>query len=142
MKSVKANRLLAFAPILLAVSTAAPEPGSGQEGKSSEAVAVREVTVVGRNYCLGCALKRSEGAAAQCSQYGHRHAVEVESARGPDGQPIPHLAGQSLHYLDNDRSAPLVSGEEHHGERVEIKGRLFEPQRTLEVAEVKPAGAS
>ena len=45
----------------------------------------QEVTVVGRNDCLGCALKKAEGAAAQCAKYGHRHALEVESATGAGG---------------------------------------------------------
>lgn len=97
----------------------------------------QQVTVVGENYCLGCALKKEEGAAAQCSVYGHRHALRVESAAGADGAPIAALAGESLHYLDNDQSAPLVKGEELHKKRVEVKGRLFAPERTLEVQEVK-----
>ena len=95
------------------------------------------VTVVGENYCLGCALKKSHGAAAQCSVYGHRHVLKVESASGADGQAIPALVGDSLHYLDNDKSAPLLKGGELHGKRVEVKGRLFAPQRTLEVTELK-----
>lgn len=107
-----------------------------------EPVPTGQVTVVGRNYCLGCALKKSEGAAAQCSKYGHRHVLEVESAHGQDGQLISELGGQSLHYLDNDRSAPLVSGDELHNKRVEVKGRVFGPQRALDVTEFKALEAS
>lgn len=100
-------------------------------------VATQPVTVVGENYCLGCSLKKEQGAAAQCSIYGHRHALKVESASGADGKSIEALVGDSLHYLDNDKSATLIKGEDFHKKRVEVKGKLFGPERTLDVAEVK-----
>lgn len=111
-------------------------PAVSASSPAGEVARVQEVTVVGQNYCLGCALKKQEGAAAQCSQYGHRHALKVESARGEGDSAFPQLVGQSLHYLDNDQSARLVTGDEFHGRRVEVRGRLFGAERTLEVQEV------
>ncbi|MBI4512214.1 MAG: hypothetical protein HY698_21455 [Deltaproteobacteria bacterium] len=99
--------------------------------------AAQPVTIVGENYCLGCALKKEQGAAAQCSVYGHRHALKVESATGPGGSALPELQGATVHYLENDASASLVKGDELHGKKVEIKGKLFAREKTLEVHEVR-----
>ncbi|MCC6159801.1 MAG: hypothetical protein IT350_17240 [Deltaproteobacteria bacterium] len=95
----------------------------------------QEVTVVGQNICLGCTLKSTAGAGAQCSIYGHRHVLKVESAKGSDGKPIADLAGLSLHYLENEGSASLFKGEETHGKKVEIKGKLYRAESTIEVTE-------
>lgn len=113
---------------------AAPTPSASSSGGELELARVQDVTVVGTNYCLGCALKKEQGAAAQCSQYGHRHALKVESARGANGA-LPQLVGHSLHYLDNDQSAKLVSGDEFHGKTVEVHGKLFGAERIIEVRE-------
>jgi hypothetical protein len=104
-----------------------------------QALVNQELSLVGENYCLGCSLKKEQGAKAQCSVYGHRHALRVESAKGKDGQALPSLGGQSLHYLDNDQSKPLLQEEGFHKKRVEVKGRLFAAERTLEVVEAQGA---
>jgi hypothetical protein len=120
------------------------KPDAGREASAAAASASapaaltsQAVTATGENYCLGCGLKKGQGAAAQCSVYGHRHALRVETATGEDGAPLPSLAGQTLHYLDNDRSAALLAGEALHNARVQVKGKLFAPERTLEVGEVE-----
>lgn len=124
-------------PATAAAAEPAGEQPAAAEAPASEALATQPVTIVGRNYCLGCALKKGEGAAAQCSDYGHRHGLLVESASGADGQSLGTLSGQTLHYLDNDRSASLLEGGDLHEQRVEVKGRLFAPERTLEVSDIE-----
>ena len=91
-----------------------------------------EAVVVGTNTCLGCALKSEEGAHAQCSIYGHRHGLRVESATL--GAKTLELKGETLHYLDNDRSADLVKGEGTHGARVKVHGRVFEDANMIDVS--------
>jgi hypothetical protein len=71
---------------------------------------VHDVTLVGRDYCPGCALKKAEGAAAQCSKYEHRHAFEVESAVNSEGATLTSWHGRTLHFLDSTQAAALVSG--------------------------------
>lgn len=93
------------------------------------------VTVVGENYCLGCALNKRAGAVTQCDVYGHRHVLRVESAVDADDKPIEMLTGETLHYLDNDKSAALVDSDDFHDKRVRVKGRLFVRERTIEVQE-------
>ncbi|MBI4589086.1 MAG: hypothetical protein HY725_09620 [Candidatus Rokubacteria bacterium] len=96
-----------------------------------------QVTVVGTNYCLGCALKKEHGAAAQCSKYGHRHSLKVEKAVDGSGKELAALRGRTLSYLDNEKSEQLVKGEVFHKERVEVKGRLYEAESVIEVVEIK-----
>lgn len=114
-------------------SVPTPAPASAEESR----LATQTITVVGENYCLGCALKKEQGAAAQCSVYGHRHALRVEKAAAEGGRPLQQLAGETLHYLDNDQSKSLLGGEELHNKRVEVKGKLFAPERTLQVTEAR-----
>lgn len=143
------SRLVVYALALGLVVAAGPtafaqSAGSGNAaaGSGSAIAAPKEaaapaplaVTVIGTNYCLGCALKKEQGAAAQCSVYGHRHALRVARATAKDGAELPELAGLTLHYLDNDGSTDLLAGKDLHGKTVEVHGRLFEAERTLEVA--------
>jgi len=102
-------------------------------------LANQAVTLEGKNYCLGCALKKAHGAAAQCSTYGHRHALQVVRAQGATGSELPSLVGQSLHYLDNDQSSQLLSGgAAWHNAQVKVVGRLFGAENTLEVMQAEP----
>ena len=94
----------------------------------------QQVVVTGRNVCIGCTLKKEQGAAAQCSIYGHRHGIEVTSATTAAGEELAALAGKTLHYLDNDASKDLVQGEGTHGQTVKVTARLFEDEALLEVA--------
>lgn len=95
------------------------------------------VRVTGTNYCLGCSLKKKEGAAADSKTYGHRHALEVERAETSNGQLLPSLHGRTLHYLDNRGSEPLLKGDELHGKRVEVSGKLYAVERMLEINDIK-----
>lgn len=138
MKKLRLGWLLMLMTSLGACQSG-PDATGGGDGKALAALAAprletQAVKVVGENYCLGCALKKGRGAAAQCSAYGHRHALRVESAKGAQGQDLPELVGQTLHYLDNDQSAPLLKGTEFHGARVVVDGTLFADERTLQVA--------
>jgi hypothetical protein len=56
-----------------------------------------------------------------------------ESAKGAAGETLAALAGQTLHYLQNDQSAALAKGEAFQSQRVLVKGKIFGPERTLEV---------
>ncbi len=107
------------------------------QAKPGEEAGVKEVVIVGTNYCLGCALKKAHGAGAQCSVYGHRHSLKVEKAMDSGGNELAALKGRTLNYLENDKSAKLVKGEVFHGARVEVKGRFYEQESVIEVAEFK-----
>ena len=141
----RTRRMTCTAIVALALGLEAGCSKQAPEGARSEAssatpevaASAKDVTVVGRNYCLGCALKKAEGAAAQCSKYGHRHALDVESAVDAGGEPLALWRGRTLHYLENEQAAPLATGDAFHGKRVEVQGRLFPASATLEVRGVR-----
>ncbi|MBI4951527.1 MAG: hypothetical protein HY908_05805 [Myxococcales bacterium] len=130
--------LMAALALGIGAGACGKEPGAAAPPAApAEALGSGDVTVIGQNVCLGCSLKKEQGARAQCSVYGHRHALRVESIMNADGKAIAGLAGQWLHYLDDDTGASLVKGDENHGKRVEVKGHLYAPERVLDVVEVK-----
>ncbi|MEE8190421.1 MAG: hypothetical protein V3T79_02365 [Candidatus Scalindua sediminis] len=94
---------------------------------------LKELTLTGKNYCVGCSLKKAEGAAAQCSIYGHKHALKVEKAVDSKGKEISELKGATLHYLENDASVELFKGKKYHGENVSIIGNVHLDERVVDV---------
>lgn len=124
------------AAALVAICWASParsgEPG-GQEGKpQTEAIAgVVKGTVEGTNYCVGCALRSSKGASAQCSTLGHRHAFRVSRVVDAEGKEMPEMKGWVLHYLDTDKSEELMT--KHHGEKLTLMGKVYPVERVMEV---------
>ncbi len=106
-----------------------PKKAAQPAQKSAPAGAVQAV-VTGQNFCLGCTLKKEAGAAAQCSKYGHRHALKVTSATVA-GKEVPEMKGWVLHYLDTDDAQAYI--KEHHDETVTLKGKVYSEARVLEV---------
>ena len=98
---------------------------------------LKELTLTGENYCVGCSLKKAEGAAAQCSVYGCKHALKVEKAVDSKGEEISELEGATLHYLENDASVELFKGKKYHGENVSIIGNVHLDERVVDVKSVE-----
>jgi hypothetical protein len=140
--SVKA-RLTAIGVALLLVAGFALAQGYGTKPTTAEKpatkAAVVSAIVTGTNSCLGCALKSEKGAAAQCSIYGHRHVLKVSKVVGEDGKTISGTKNWVLHYLETDKSKDLVGG--HHGEKLQVTGKVYRDERVIEVASFKPAPA-
>lgn len=129
--------LTTLAVAVLAVTASAqehPEHPKKQTATTASATTVAEATVTGENFCLGCALKKDKGAAAQCSKYGHKHALKVTSAT-VDGKEHPEMTGWVLHYLDTDNAQPLI--KEHHQETVKLTGKVYADERTFEVTKLE-----
>lgn len=74
--------------------------------------------------CLGCALKKGQGAKAQCSLYGHSNALQT-----PDGK-IWTL-------LENDASTGFINSHEYAGQTVKIVGKKFAGTQIIEVETFK-----
>ncbi len=128
--------------VVLALSLCAPvlAPPAWADPAPAARTDIQQVVLEGENDCLGCSLKKAEGARAACSIYGHRHALRVTAAHAADGHALPELVGQTIHYLDNDASAPLVKGETTHGQRVEVKGRYFGAEHLMDVDSFRAIG--
>jgi thioredoxin-related protein len=95
-----------------------------------------EATVTGSNFCLGCSLKKELGAGAQCSIYGHTHALRVTKALA-GGKELSEMKGWVLHYLATDKSQDLIN--KHDGENLIVTGKVYPNERVLEVMSYEKA---
>lgn len=91
--------------------------------------AVKHVDIEGLLVCLGCSLKKGEGAKAECSVYGHKHALKTKD-------------GSYLNLLENKFSADLVKGEKYHNKNVAIHGVYHANANVLDVESFKVDGKS
>ena len=74
--------------------------------------AKRDITLEGKAVCIGCQLKKAEGAHSACKIYGHKHGLMDKE-------------GRLYTFVENDRSVQLIKGEGVHGKRIKVKGDLF-----------------
>lgn len=114
------------------------DEGTGKKAEKPVPAGVIHASVEGKNICLGCALKKKKGAAAQCDLFGHRHALRVSGATGEDGKELANLKGWVLHYLENEKSQKLF--KEHHGEDVKLSGIIYPQERVFEVGTMEKRG--
>lgn len=115
------RRMLVAALVALsfALLSGAPLQAQGTKPKT--------VTLKGTLACLGCDLKKAHGAGAQCSVYGHKHALKTSN-------------GKYYTFLENTKSEPLIKGEALHGKTVEVRGTVFPGSQVIEVLSYKQTG--
>jgi len=107
----KALSLMLMAFMIFAVNASAEE-------------AVKETnehtTLDGNLVCLGCSLKKAEGARAACSAYGHKHVLQTKD-------------GRYISFLENDFSRDLAAGEKYHNKDVTVSGIYHASANMLDV---------
>ena len=74
--------------------------------------------------CLGCSLKKGQGAKANCSLYGHVNALKSED-------------GRIWTILENDVSTDLINSHEYAGKKIEITGKKFGGTQVIEIETFK-----
>jgi hypothetical protein len=70
--------------------------------------------------CMGCALKKGEGARAECAEFGHKHAIQTED-------------GKLISLLENKYSADLLKGGDYHNKPIKAHGIFHASANTLDV---------
>ena len=70
--------------------------------------------------CMGCDLKKSEGARAACTDFGHNHALKTAD-------------GKYIGLLENKYSADLIKGEKYHNQKMKLHGVYFANANQLDV---------
>ena len=100
--------LLCALAVAISCTIAVSSPRAGDE------------TIEGEVICLGCTLKKADGAKAQCSVYGHKNAIKTGD-------------GGILTILENDQSTKLINDHDYAGKKVEIQGRVFPEANVIQV---------
>ena len=103
-------------------------------GKGEQEYASIDVRLEGLNYCVACTLHKA-GANSSCGVDGHRHAFKVTIAYNSDGRKLPQLEGDTVHYIYNTKGKEYADG--HHGEALNILGKLFANQHVIDITEVE-----
>jgi len=78
------------------------------------------VTLEGKIVCMSCDLKKTEGASAACSVYGHQHALKTTD-------------GKYVNFLENKHSEDLFKGEKYQNKNMKIHGIHYANANMLEV---------
>jgi hypothetical protein len=89
-------------------------------GTSDVAGKAKSVTIEGKLVCLGCELKKADGARADCKVYGHKHALKTAD-------------GNYVNFLENQYSADLIKGEKYHNKKLVVKGRHFAEANLIDI---------
>ncbi len=77
-------------------------------------------TIQGTVVCLGCTLKKTEGANAACSVYGHKHGLATNS-------------GELYSFLENSKSEEVINTDKYAMKEVEVTGRVFENAHIIDL---------
>jgi len=127
-------KLAGFAILLILVLNVWTSEASANCGGCGAGVAkvdaITEASPVSFNakvICLGCALKKGQGAKANCSLYGHVNALKSED-------------GRIWTILENDISTDLINLHEYAGKQVEITGKKFGGTQVIEIETFKIVG--
>lgn len=71
-----------------------------------------DTTLRGKLVCLGCDLKKAEGARASCKTYGHNHVLKTGD-------------GLYINFLENQYADDFVKGEKYQGKNLVVHGRYY-----------------
>ncbi len=80
-------------------------------------------TIQGTVVCLGCTLKKTEGANAACKVYGHKHALATKG-------------GELYSFLENSESEEVINTDKYAMKEVEVTGRVFENAHISDLEEI------
>ncbi len=70
--------------------------------------------------CLGCSLKKAEGARSACKEFGHTHALMTSD-------------GKYVSFLENKFSSDLVKGDKYHEKEISAHGIFYASANVLDV---------
>ncbi|MFQ5862673.1 MAG: hypothetical protein ACE5IC_06080 [Candidatus Brocadiales bacterium] len=80
-------------------------------------------TIKGKVVCLGCTLKKTEGAHAACKIYGHKHGLLTED-------------GTLYSFLENKASEGVITTDKYAKKDVEVTGRVFENAHIIDLENI------
>lgn len=124
------SRTLITVLLIAGLLATAPYAQEKKAGTSTTAIQAPEhVDLTGTLVCLGCSLKKAEGARSACSVYGHRHALKTDD-------------GKFITFLENKYSDDLIKGEKYADKRLQVHGIYYANANQLDVENFTVDGTS
>jgi hypothetical protein len=109
--------LLMFAFLAISVPVAACGNDDAKQIKASK---IENASFEGTLVCVGCDLKKTEGARAACKTTGCTHTIKTAD-------------GQYINLLENQYSADLIKGGDYHNKPIKVEGVYFAKANMLDV---------
>lgn len=130
MKKYALIGLLAVTMLLTYGASVGFAQDEGAEAPAAKAEEPKAVTLTGINYCLLETLAKEEMAEAN-STYSMMNGLQVTTATDIDGNEIPELVGQTIHYLPNKAGEPLLAGEQYQGSEAKVIGKWYKKANAI-----------
>ncbi|MCK5125827.1 MAG: hypothetical protein KAR42_06195 [candidate division Zixibacteria bacterium] len=109
--------LVLFAILAISVPASA---GDNDNTKQISASKAGKTTFEGTLVCVGCDLKKNEGARAACKTTGCNHAIKTSD-------------GKYINLLENQYSSDLIKGGDFHNKQIKVEGVYFAKANLLDV---------
>jgi len=90
------------------------------------------LTIEGNLICSSCAIKKTQGAKAQCSIHGHQLTFVTQKVSDSNNNELKQYKEQVFTILLNDSSKDLVD-EKNLGKKITIKGKIYDSDNMIEV---------
>ena len=114
------RKTMAVLTLALFVVSAAGLALAGEKKGDMDTMHGEHVKFQGKLVCLGCSLKKAEGARAECSEYGHTHALMTAD-------------GKYINFLPNRYSDALMKGGKFDNQEITVEGTYFADADVLDV---------
>lgn len=119
--------LIATVILMFVAGSVAFACGGSSAPKTETTMKTGEVTLDGKLVCMGCDLKKTQGANAACSKYGHKHALKTSD-------------GKYVSLMENKYSNDLMDGEKYAGKNISVSGTYYADANTVDVKSFKVDG--
>ena len=122
----KIGILAAIAALAIGVFAIAGEKSEGEkkvattQDESPDMMKAERSAFEGTLVCLGCSLKKAEGARSECKVFGHTHALATAD-------------GKYISFLENKFSTDLVKGEKFHEKAISVDGMYYASANVMDV---------
>jgi len=108
--------------VLLAISVPVYACGNDNatQTKATKASKVDNASFEGTLVCMGCDLKKTEGARSACKTTGCSHAIKTSD-------------GSYINLMNNEYSADLIKGGDYHNKPIKAEGVYFAKANMLDI---------
>lgn len=110
------SKLLIVCSLAVGLMLLVANPAAGLADEETEVIR-------GKVVCVGCTLKKTEGANSACSIYGCKHGLLTDD-------------GELYSFLENKKSEEVIHTGKYAKKDVEVTGRVFEKAHIIDLANI------